>query len=405
MTMTTLQAPGALRGAVGALDTWIRTRFVELNTELEERYWAQPNRSSVAGGDDLKAMLADEGQALIAAIDLDVDLDRDLALDFDTTFALLGEVGYFMAACRRHEITEPSPRGESRLRPAHSLALRLAAVLGTAPRFMTAHMETHNPAVNGVYRTFTSYEAERVFLDYNTRSAFAYMRAADALVRTLPLGVSHPVTFDLLVEAERGLTDALNLNQKLSAELDVDRFFFCVRPYYKPHRVGSQEFRGANAGDFAAFSEVDTLLGLCSMGDLSYSQLTLGKLPYLVPDEQRRLRETVRHPNLLDMFLQQVSAADETWFRRNAAAFLRVCDAHGAAAAQHHDELVGKFIKQPSTAIPPEHLEGLTASGPPLDVLLRALERLRDQRLAANRDDIPTRHHDIAALRALVEVG
>ncbi|MDE0285048.1 MAG: DUF1864 family protein [Gammaproteobacteria bacterium] len=42
----------------------------------------------------------------------------------------------------------------------------------------------------------------------------------------------------------------------------------------------------------------------------------------------------------------------------------------------------------------------MTASGPPLPVLLNALEKLRDLRLAADRDDIPSRHHDLEKLKA-----
>ena len=47
-------------------------------------------------------------------------------------------------------------------------------------------------------------------------------------------------------------------------------------------------------------------------------------------------------------------------------------------------------------------LEGITASGPPLGVLIHALEKLRDQRMAADRSDIPTRFHDLATLRSLI---
>ena len=38
------------------------------------------------------------------------------------------------------------------------------------------------------------------------------------------------------------------------------------------------------------------------------------------------------------------ASGDAAWFQRNAAAFLRVCEQHGKVAAQHHDQLVAKFI-------------------------------------------------------------
>jgi hypothetical protein len=50
----------------------------------------------------------------------------------------------------------------------------------------------------------------------------------------------------------------------------------------------------------------------------------------------------------------------------------------------------------------PTHVSGITASGPPLPVLLRSLEVLRDMRLAADRDDITTRHADLGRLRQLL---
>ena len=53
-----------------------------------------------------------------------------------------------------------------------------------------------------------------------------------------------------------------------------------------------------------------------------------------------------------------------------------------------------------STELDEMHMKGITASGPPLDVLLRSLVKLRDQRMAAKRDDIPTAYADLSRLRA-----
>ena len=384
---------------VAAFDRWIRGRFVDLNTELEDLYATRENRSDVAGvGDDVKARLRDEGRDLIVALVEEGNTDEG----FDRAFELLGNVGYYMAACRRHEITEPSRERTSPLVEASTLALHLGASLGVAPRFVTSHMETYNRAVGGRYRTFTHSPAETLFLDHNTRGALAYMRAADALGRIHPMGVSHPATHDLLTNARDALVDAYEMNVVLGERLDADDFFFRVRPYYKPYRVGSVEYRGANAGDFAAFNQIDMLLGLCSPTDAAYTQIVVEKMPYLTPDEQRRLHKSFRHPNVLDELLALADHADEPWFRRHAAVFLEVCEAHGRAALHHHEVLVADFIERPAERIPPNHLSGLTASGPPLDVLLRSLRGLVDRRLATRRDDIPTRHDDIAALRELI---
>jgi Domain of unknown function (DUF1864) len=74
----------------------------------------------------------------------------------------------------------------------------------------------------------------------------------------------------------------------------------------------------------------------------------------------------------------------------------------GQSAAQHHDGLVKRFIESPAANLSAQGLEGITASGPPLPVLLRSLEVLRDLRLAADRRDIATRHDDLAKLRRVV---
>src|SRR5262249_14157903 len=58
-----------LSAKAAAFDGWIRTVFVELNTSLENLYFAQPNRAAVLGvGDPLKARLRDEGQVHVVAL-------------------------------------------------------------------------------------------------------------------------------------------------------------------------------------------------------------------------------------------------------------------------------------------------------------------------------------------------
>ena len=85
--------------------------------------------------------------------------------------------------------------------------------------------------------------------------------------------------------------------------------------------------------------------------------------------------------------------------------YLEVCDLFGQTAAQHHDQLVSRFIEAPAASLRDVDLQGVTASGPPLPVLLRALEVLRDMRIAANRPDITTRHADLLRLRNRIASG
>jgi hypothetical protein len=378
-------------------DCWIRRDFVDMNTALEELYFAREDRAEVAGvGEKIKHDLLQEGRELVAALLREGNTDEG----FDSGFDLLGNVGLYMASCGRHGITHHARESVSPLHEASALAMQLGASLGLTPRFATSHLTSHNRAVNGVYKSFTWLPDEYLFTEYNTRSVLAYKRAADALLRILPLGVSHPVTHDLLVVVRDALDDVLAYNCTLFEQLDADRFFYCVRPYFKPHRVGFHVYRGANAGDFAGINVIDLLLGLCRADDAYYSQLLVDKFLYMMPEDQATLRDCMRRRSLLEEFLGFLDThGGEEWFQANASLFLEVCRKHGETAAQHHDQLVKKFIEQPARYIGEQHLEDLTASGPPLPVLLRALEKLRDLRLAAARDDISSRHAELARLR------
>src|SRR5688572_23688860 len=385
---------------VEAFDAWIRSTFVELNTELEETYFAQDDRSRVEGvGDDLKTEILEEGRVFVRALADEGNTDEG----FDQAFDVLGDLGLYMASLRRHELTNPAREQRSPHEEATALGLHIGASVGVVPRFATSHLATHNVARDGRQKSFTSLPDEFLFLDYNTRGIFAYMRAADALMRIPPIGISHPVAETLFDDARDALEDVGRFNDVLFAELDVDRFFYSVRPYYKPYRVGRQEYRGANAGDFSGINEIDLLLGLCRGNDPYYSQLLVEKMLFMRPEDQASLRDCMRRRSFLDQFVDAIDESRERpWFQRNAGAFIRVCEAHGRVAAQHHDQLVARFIATPASALDESHLAQVTASGPPLPVLLAALEVLRDLRLAAERDDIASRHAEMTRLRAAI---
>jgi hypothetical protein len=378
-------------------DTWIRSRFVALNDELEALYFQQDDKANVQDiGQHIKLTLESEGRELIKALLVEGNTDQG----FDSAFDLLGNVGLYMAACRRHEITEPSRETHSPLIEASALSMHIGASIGVTPRFATAHLTTHNSAKNGVYKRFTSLDDEKLFVDYNTRGILAYKRAADALLKIQPLGISHPLCFDLLITCQQALQQVIDTNAILFERLDAQHFFYCVRPYYKPYRVGSQIFRGANAGDFAGINVIDLQLGLCQANDASYSQLLVDKFLYMMPEDQSLLRDCMRQESLMNDFLNAKHCADQDWYQANLHQFLRACSLHGETANQHHEQLVNKYITQPSRALAQSHLDTVTASGPPLAVLLSALEKLKDKRMAKARSDILTRFDDINTLKA-----
>ena len=379
-----------------ALDQWIRTDFRQINTELEELYFDNPGLTE-SSGQEIKKRLVDEGRDLIADLLNEGNTDEG----FDSGFELLGDVGFYMAACRRHDITEPSREKKSPLAEASALAMQLGASLGVIPRFASCHLETHNRAVNGEYKTFTSLEDEKRFIDFNTRGVFSFIRASEALRNCLPLGVSHPITYDLLSAAKVALGEVYDSNARLFDQLDINRFFYCVRPYYRPHRVGLHEYRGANAGDFAGINVIDLLLGVCKADDPYYSQLLVDKFLFMRPDDQLVLRDCMRRKSLLDSFLDcQAEHKNDPWFQTNLRMFLEVCEAHGRVAIQHHERLVHKFIERPAESGAHTDQADLTASGPPLPVLLKGLRKLCDMRCAApDTEGFDTRYRDIQGLK------
>jgi hypothetical protein len=141
--------------------------------------------------------------------------------------------------------------------------------------------------------------------------------------------------------------------------------------------------------------------GLCRADDPYYSQLLVDKFLFMRPEDQLVLRDCMRRKSLLDSFLESLEVSgDSPWFSKNAAVFLEVCEAHGQTAIQHHEKLVHKFIERPAVGAGVEERDGLTASGPPLPVLLKSLRKLADLRAAAERDDIPSRYRDMQKIRA-----
>ena len=383
-----------------AFDHWVRSSFMQINTELENLYFAQDDRSDVSrSGQNLKSQLRDEGHVHVVALLAEGDTGDGFAI----AFGVLGNVGMYLAALRRHELTNPAREEKSPFPEASSLAMHVGAALGMAPRFSTAHIAHLNFAHAGVRKSFTSLADEILFIDENTRGILLLQLAADALSKVVPLGISSPIVDVPFAAAKHALERVVESNDRLFGKLDVERFFFSVRPYYKPYRVGRFEYRGANAGDFSGINELDLLLGLCRANDPYYAQLLVDKMLFMPPGDQARLRECMRHTSFLDELLVLAGKyAHEPWFQRNARAYLELCELFGRIAAQHHDQLVKRFIENPAANLGAAHLADITASGPPLPVLVRSLEVLRDMRLAANRPGIATRHAELERLRSLL---
>src|SRR5580693_638003 len=201
-----------------AFETWIRSSFVQMNTELENLYFANEDRARVIGvGDPIKATLRDEGHAYV----VELLAEGNTGDGFDSAFGVLGNVGLYLGALRRHELTNPMREERSPFVEASSLALHVGASLGMAPRFATAHLATHNRALAGIRKSFTSLPDEFLFIDENTRGILSLQRVAEALTRITHLGVSSPVADVMFDTAKDALRAVIRFNTRLFERLDV----------------------------------------------------------------------------------------------------------------------------------------------------------------------------------------
>ncbi|HYE87254.1 MAG TPA: monodechloroaminopyrrolnitrin synthase PrnB family protein [Vicinamibacterales bacterium] len=359
------------------LDAWLRTDFIRINTALEDAYFA--DRVDVIHGrpalDALKLDLLRQGGALMEAL-----VDAALPDRPNARYRLLGLVGHYLAACQRHEAPLSDQQGARHA--AWLVSTRIGASLNVVPRLVFAHQSLFNESVDGRFRTFTALPDEEIFIRLNALGVVAYQRAADALHGVSDAGVTSAVASYLLDGAEAALLDVLRFNQDLSKQLNVERFFFNIRPYFKTYRVGERDYRGANAGDFSAINEIDVTLGLCRMDDHFYRAIVDEKLSHVPPDDRRTLETLDQRRSLLDAFIRELELYGPTarW-KANVDRFLRVCKAHGAGYAHHHNRLVKAYVEAPSKTMASAHSAGITSSGPPLGELMAMLQRLSDLRL------------------------
>jgi hypothetical protein len=367
-----------LEDSTDRLEAWCRTRLTAMNRQLEDRYREVEDRTDPgAVAIDERERIPREGLILTreAITRAASDPDENLA------FRVLGFAGFLLASCARHDVLPTRPTPGSDWDRIAAAAHRIGIRLGVVPRFTTAHLQLFNRFEDDTPFTFSGLDAERLFTVLNVQGQYAYRRAAECLHRVQMLGPEHPVAGQELRTAASSLEQALEANLRLFRELDPEIFFFCIRPYFKSHPVGTVTYRGANAGDFSAVNEIDLRVGLVVPEDRSYFQLLFEKLPYLPPGDPDRLRDALTRRPVLDELIEITGRPHcSEAVRENAGIFLRIVELHGSIARAHHDQLVTHFIEAPARALREHARAAVTASGPPLDALLTALARLRDLR-------------------------
>jgi len=234
-----------------AFEHWIRTSFVQMNTELENLYFAQSNRAQVIGrGDPIKAALRDEGHTYVVAL----LAEGNTGEGFDSALGVLGSVGLYLGALRRHELSNPAREERSPFPEASSLALHVGASLGMAPRFSTAHLATHNRARAGVRKSFTSLADEFLFIDENTRGILSLQRAADAITSIVHLGVTNPVAIVMFDVAKQALRDAMQATTGWWSGLTLSDSFIPCGPTTNRTASAARSIAAQTPGTFPALT-------------------------------------------------------------------------------------------------------------------------------------------------------
>ena len=180
-----------------ALDRWLRTRFTELNTDLEEAYFAAGVEFLADPAlEPAKRALLTEGAAVAGAI-------TDLPADPDARYELLGMVGYVHG-----RLPPPRDGGSGRCSPRSGAwrsgwGRRWVSRRGSCSRTR----RSGTPRWTGASGLFTTLPAEEAFVRHNGIAVLAYERAAAALRPVAAMGVTNPIAGPQLDAARAALED------------------------------------------------------------------------------------------------------------------------------------------------------------------------------------------------------
>jgi len=228
---------------IDALDAWLRGEFVRINTRLEEAYFAEPHRR------DPRQAAARRPQVRVAAAGWPARgarcrlwprfrLTRGRATACSASWATISRPASatrLRSAMKwaRERRPGPSPCGSA----AHSVSLRASYSPTSRSSTMRSRPLSHFHVAAG----------REVFIRWNALAVLAYQRAAmhcAALRRS-----AYPAASPRISSSRpRRLARRAALQPGAGRELDVARFYFNIRPYFKTYRVGSVDYRGANAG-------------------------------------------------------------------------------------------------------------------------------------------------------------
>ena len=385
-----------------AFERWIRTSFVEMNTELENLYFAQDNRSDViGGGGSIKAALRDEGRCPCPRC----SPRATPATDSTAPSACSAASACTSRRLRRHELTNPAREERSPFPEASSLALHLGASLGHGAAILDGASGDAQPGAGR--RAQELHIAPRRISVHRREHARDLVAAArggcarpDRSSRRLESGGRRDVRGS---EARAARRHPVQRPADGASSMSTGSSTPCGRTT-SPIASDARSIAAPTPGDFSGINEIDLLLGLCRANDPYYAQLLVDKMLFMIPGDQARLRDCMTRTSLLDELLE---LDRRTRGQRLVPAQCGAPTSRSAiCSANPRPNITTAWSSASSRRLPPNSTREDSRASP------RAARRcrcccarsryLRDLRLAADRTDIASRHADLGRLRRAV---
>ena len=125
-----------------AFEHWIRTSFVQMNTELANLYFANKDRAQMIGcGDPIKALLRDEGHTTSSQC-----LPRATPERVDSAYGVSAAWVSTSAHCDGNELTNPAREERSPFPRRHRLRCTSAHLWAWRRDSLPGTLATHNKA-------------------------------------------------------------------------------------------------------------------------------------------------------------------------------------------------------------------------------------------------------------------
>ena len=305
--------------------------------------------------------------------------------------------------CRALHGRAPAPRTHQP-RPRGAIALRRSLLAGVPCRRVArhgaalrhCHLATHNLAVAGVRKSFTSLPDEFLFIDENTRGILSFQRAADALARIVRSACRARLR-TCCSGGEGGLArrDPLQraaLRKARRRPLLLHRAALLQALPRRPAGISRRQCRRFFR------HQRDRPAARALPGERSLlRQLLVDKMLFMLPSDQARLRECMTPRSLLDELLAPwTSTPTPTGSGATRAPSWRSATSSGRRGAAPRPARLalhrGAGGRPAGGALGGHHRE--RPAPPRADPLAGAPARLRT---AAPRPDMPNRHEEIVA--------